>query len=340
MKVGTVCFATKRGLGYLAKSFYDNGILTDVAYIRHGSIATEEDWYPDGYCSGASSRKLVDDEGIRKMIQDVDWMLFFETPFDWHMIDYARSVGTKTALMTMYECTPATLPFEPDLFLCPSKLDLDYFPAEKSVFIPIPVDLHRTKWRLRERAEVYVHNGGYLGLQGREGTVKVIEAMRHVQSPLRLKIRCQKSVGRAAEIVAAADYRIEYECGVAKHGDLYSEADVAVGAQIWNGCSLPLQEAFAAGLLVMNTNRFPMNDWLPNEPLITPSSMTMGSAARNFMRIEICNVSPEVIANKMDDFYCTDISSYSHTGNQWAAENSWEQLKPKYVSMLEERLES
>ena len=337
LRVGAVVFAIKRGLGYLAKSFHDHGLITDVTYIRHGSIHTEEDWYPDGHCSGASSRNLVNDESVRAMIRNVDWMLFFETPFDWHMIDYARSVGTKTALMTMYECTPATLPFIPDLFLCPSLLDLNYFPEESSVFIPIPVDTARTPWKLRERAEVYVHNGGYLGLQGREGTTNVIEAMAYVQSPLKLIVRCQKSVGSAHERICREDSRIEYSCGVAQHGSLYAEGDVAVGAQIWHGCSLPLQEAYASGLCVMNTNRFPMNTWLPNDPLIPVAKTVKGSAARGFMSIDVSHVSPQAIAAKMDEFYCEDITSLSESGREWAEANTWEQLLPVYRQTLEDR---
>lgn len=338
MKIGTVCFATKRGLGYLAKSFYNHGIITDVAYIRHGSIETQTDWYPDGYLSGASSRSLSQDEAIRAMIRNVDWMLYFETPFDWKLFDYARSVGTKSALMTMYECTPAVLPYNPDLYLCPSLLDLDYFPREHSIFLPIPVDLERTKWRLRERAKVYVHNGGYLGLQMREGTDKVIEAMQYVKSPLKLIVRCQKSVGPTHERMAAKDSRIEYQCGIAQHGSLYETGDVAVGAQIWNGCSLPLQEAYASGLCVMNTRRFPMTTWLPNSPLIPPRRIIKGTAARGFKTIEISQVSPEDIAAKMDEFYGSDISSYSRAGKIWAEENSWEVLGPKYLQVFTELL--
>jgi hypothetical protein len=334
MKVGTVCFATKRGLGYLAKSFYDNRIITHPAYIHHGSIETQEDWYPNGYAPGKAARRLAQDEGLRELIKSVDWMIYFETPFDWSLFDYARSVGTKSALMTMYECTPATLPYVPDLYLCPSLLDLEYFP-DNSTFIPIPVDPDRTKWRLRERAEKYVHNGGYLGLQGREGTLKVIEAMKYVKSPLTLKVRCQKSVGKTHERMAAADSRIEYECGVARHGSLYANADVSVGAQIWNGCSLPLQEAFAAGLLVMNTDRFPMNTWLPNEPLIPVARKTRGSAARNFTNIEICNISPADIAQKMDEYYGTNIEVFSRRGRDWAEQNSWDRLRPRYMKALE-----
>jgi len=337
MKVGTVCFAIERGLGYLAKSFHDNGIVTDVSYVLHGSIPTRFDWYPEGFRCGAGSRNIHQDETIRAMIRDVDWMLFFETPFDWHLIDYARSVGTKTALMPMYECTPSSLPFVPDLFLCPSLIDLQYFP-DNSVFLPVPVELERIHWRERKYAEIYVHNGGYLGLQGREGTTKVIEAMEYVTSPLKLIVRCQKSVGSRHEKMCAADSRIEYECGTAQHGSLYDQGDIAVGAQMWNGLSLPLQEAFANGLCVMNTNRFPMNTWLPLEPLILPRSTSMGAAARGMKRIEISHVSPQDIAAKMDAFYCQDISHYSELGREWAIQNSWEVLHPKYLKVLEERL--
>jgi len=135
-------------------------------------------------------------------------MLFFETPFDWNVIDYCREVGVKTALMTMYECTHKGPPATPDLFLCPSLLDIKYYPS--GTFIPIPVDPALSPWKLREKAKVFIHNGGYLGIQGREGTLNVIDAMPYVKSPLRLIVRSQEAIPNSYINRCRLDPRIEY----------------------------------------------------------------------------------------------------------------------------------
>ncbi|MEK0326516.1 MAG: hypothetical protein QQN63_12520, partial [Nitrosopumilus sp.] len=109
MKVGTLCFATTRGLGYLAKSFYDNGIITHPAVLNHGSIPTQTDWYPDA--PYITTRPYLNHKRfVEEVIDEVDAMLFFETPFDWNIIQHCRNKGIKTILMTMYECTPTQIP--------------------------------------------------------------------------------------------------------------------------------------------------------------------------------------------------------------------------------------
>jgi hypothetical protein len=330
MRVGTVCFATKRGLGYLAKSFYDHGVITDVAVVRHGSIDTNMDWYPNGF--QITTRPFLG-ERLKSMIRDVDCMLFFETPFEWEVIDFARSVGTKTFLMPMYECMPTVLPSRPDFFICPSLLDMEYFP-KNSTFIPIPIDQRQFPWRLRTKAEVFVHNGGYLGLQGREGTYNLINAMSLVKSPIKLIVRTQKSIDSECRQLCRQDPRIDYHLGTVVLEDLYKGGDVSIGAQIWNGCSLPLQEAYASGLLVMNTNRFPINTWLPKEPLIPVKSYDKGRIAARFNEVDIARVSSQAIAESIDYWYGQDIREYSHRGREWANSTNWNKLKPRYLEVL------
>src|SRR5437667_5212138 len=184
MRIGTIAYATSRGLGHLARDFYKNGVITDVLVVRHNSVPTHDEWYP-----GAPQTLLrpFDHKLARDFCSEMDAMLFFETPFDWNIIPFCRGRGIRTFLMPMYECTPIQR-CEPDRYICPSLLDLQYFP-NNSIFLPIPVDY---QWRLRERALTYLHNGGYLGLRGREGTTLLIEAMQFVKSPLKLTLRCKE----------------------------------------------------------------------------------------------------------------------------------------------------
>lgn len=331
MRVGTVCYAIFRGLGMLAKAFHDNGIVTDVAIVDHSSITTHPEWYPGAIRLGASRRLLTD--ALRQMVQAVDAMLYFETPFDWDIMRYAQSVGTKNVLMPMYECAPEVMPVEPDLYLCPSLLDQLYFP-ERSVFLPIPSD-RRITWRQRETAEHFLHSGGYLGMQWREGTDLLIHAMERVQSPIRLTIRSQCPLG-SDDLMRRidADPRMEYHCGDVPFEEVFATGDVAVGAQKWNGCSLPLQEAFASGLLVMNTNRYPMNTWLPSEPLIPVSGYEVGRAMRGHKILEKAIVSPADIARTIDAWYGRDITAFSQAGREWGERHSWDVLGPQYLEAI------
>ena len=333
LKVGSIVYATYQGLGVLAKSFYDNGVVTKVTVLEHRSRETHWNWYPDSP-NITNINQIYQKRQIKEFCRSCDVMLFFETPFDWELIKYCQAIGVKTFLMTMYECTPAKLPACPDYYICPSLLDIKYFPKENSIFIPVPVDM---PWKLRTKAEVFVHNAGHGGLKGRNGTAELIEALKYVKSPAKFIIRSQDRNPSLLETMVnnLPDYcKLTVDTGSVPFEELYSEGDVFVFPEKFNGLSLPLQEAHASGMLVMATNRFPMSSWLPNEPLIPSSGSRRESVSSRCMVFDEAIIDPVDIAETIDSWYGRDISHYSQAGKQWAKDNSWERLKPIYMEYL------
>lgn len=356
LRIGSIVFAVDMGIGILAKDFFDNGVVTDVMVVRHGKRPERDDWYPEAerisnlaFCG--NWQKMED------LCRQVDVMLFFETPFRWELINYCRSIGKKTVLMPMFECMPKVLPHQPDLFLCPSLLDLSYYPSlewdevdgteikyQRSVYLPVPVDV---PWRQRTRAEVFVHNAGHGGLKGRNGTRELLEAMRFVESPVKFIIRSQEpldiplALGYSvttthSKVVEYGDKVYDYRIGTFPRDTLYDEGDVFMFPEKFNGLSLPLQEARAAGMLVMSTDRFPMNAWLPRCSLIPKSGVKTNSVSPRCNDFEEAIIDPRDIAAAIDQWYGADIAQHSLNGREWARENSWEVLKPKYLNLLEE----
>ncbi len=333
MRVGTISYATSRGLGHLARDFYRHGVITDVMVVEHPGVPTNRDWYP-----GAPMTPLrrPDVARMAEFCRGKDAMLFFETPFVWSILNHCRGIGVRTYLVTMYECTPVART-HPHKYLCPSPLDVDYFREWNHAQVRLPVEY---PWRLRTRAEHFVHNGGYLGVRARggvqrEGTTTLIEAMRYVKSPLKLTIRVQENVGPRWIDMCKADPRVEYLPEAVPYDRLYAEGDVCVGAQRWNGCSLPLQEAYAAGMMVMNTDRYPMNTWLPQEPLVVPHSYIPGSRiGGSYLPFDEADVRPQDLAEEMDYWYGKPIEEFSLRGKAWSEENGWEKLKPLWLEVL------
>jgi hypothetical protein len=294
-KVGAVVLATDQGLGYLAKSYFDHGLI-DYVYIHpHSSRTNHYEWYP-------AERTLSEPADLFKC----DTIVFFEEPFHWKLIPQARERGITTVLMVMYECTRNPLPYVPDVILCPSSLDLQYYPDGKLHTVPVEVP-----WRQRNRAHTFVHNAGNGGLGGRNGTREVIEAWKHVQSPAKLILRSQIPV-------EADDPRIEVRVG--QFDDIWDEGDVFIFPEKFNGLSLPLQEAYASGMLVMAGDRFPINTWLPKEPLIPVEEYVKDRISVEF---ESARYNPLVIGRKIDEWYGKDISEYSRRGKEWAESNTW-----------------
>jgi glycosyltransferase involved in cell wall biosynthesis len=328
MNVGTIGYATDQGLGILIKSFHDAGVVNSVFLVRHSRRHNHDEWYPKAPWSRCSP---FNTELAKDFCRAQDLMLFFETPFDWNLIAYCKQHGVKTALMPMYECMPKDIPCLPDKIICPSALDLDYFPNTKEIpskFIPVPVQ--GIPWRQRKHARIFIHNAGNGGLKGRNGTQELLKAIPLVRSPAKFIIRSQVPIEPLVD-----DSRIEYEIGTMPQEELYARGDVFVFPEKFNGLSLPLQEAWAAGMLVMATDRYPMNDWLPNEPLITAADYKISSISGRCVEFREAIIDPKDIAITIDEFFNTDISEYSLTGKYWAEEMSWNALKPRYMEFLQ-----
>lgn len=308
--IGSIVYATEQGLGYLAKDFFDNGIIDRVYIQPHGSRTNFREWYP--------TRAVVDSP--EKLLEECSSLIFFEEVFHWKIIPQAREKGIKTALMPMYECTRSPLPYEPDIIITPSALDQDCYPSGIRLDVPVSVP-----WKERTVAKHFVHNAGNLGLGGRNGTKELLAAMRHVKSPLRLTVRSQ------VPLEGITDPRVTISIGTVPKETLWSEGDVFVFPEKFNGLSLPLQEAFASGMLVMAGDRFPINTWLPKEPLIPVDHYTKERIAREF---DCAQYTPEAIAQTMDAWYGRDITEYSHRGREYNNEHTWTHLKEAYRTLL------
>lgn len=326
MKVGSLVYATAQGLGVLAKSFYDAGILTDVFIVRHSSRKTHEEWYPPGTPSDDIRRVAAGSKHARRFVERMDAMLFFETPFDWGLIGLCREKGVKTVLMPMHECMHEKIAAQPDAIVCPSLLDARVYP--KGVYVPVPAD-PGIPWRLRRRVETYVHNAGHGGLQNRNGTGVLIDAVRLARKPFRLILRSQAPLQWSAD-----DPKIDLRIGDCPREKLYEEGDAFVFPERFNGLSLPLQEACAAGMAVMATDRFPNNAWLPLEPLIPVESYRKNRIGRAYNEFNEAQIDPQILADHLDRWYGAPCEQLSLAGKAWAEANSWANLKPRYMELL------
>lgn len=312
---GAIVLSTNQGLGILAKQLYDHKIIHKVLIYPHSSRTNHPDWFPNG--------KIYSEENIEWFLDKIDSILYIEEPFNWKLIPRARERGIKNVFMPMYECTRNPMPYEPDVILCPSLLDYEYYKNKPNVHtITIPTDV---TWKLRKKAKVFIHNAGNGGLGGRNGTLELIEAMRYVKSPLKLIIRTQEKSFKCN------DPRVEIRNGTVPYEELWNEGDVFIFPEKFNGLSLPLQEAFASGMLVMAGNRFPMNTWLPINPLIPVKGYKKETIAVEF---DCAQYDPRDIALVMDAWYGQKINKYSLMGQEWAKHNSWSKFRKTYDSCI------
>jgi hypothetical protein len=336
--VGSVVLATDQGLGILAKSFYDSGVIKRVLIEVMPKRTSHFEWYP-----GA---KTYTPENIEGFLDGLDVLLIFEKLADWTVMERAREKGIRIVLMPMYEITPESLPIEPDHYLAPSALELEKYKNKARVdLISVPVEV---PWRLRSRARVFVHNSGTCWSFFRNGTFELLESLPMIKSSAKLIIRMlrplrasdfrrharKSDIPRALELLDAAqrDPRVELVIGVEPWESLWREGDVFVFPEKYNGLSLPLQEAYASGMLVMAADRHPVNTWLPKDPLIPVAEYRWGEDFGIPIRHAI--VKAEQIAANIDQWYDEEIEALSLQGKEWALENSWEQMRQPYLDIL------
>lgn len=338
MRVGSVAYSTRQGLGWLAKWFYDAGIITDIMLYKHpNGRPSHKEWYPAGTIE--LTRKPFVGEYIERFMDDLDIMLFFETPHDWKFADRCRERGLKTVIIPMHEWFLEDPPHQFDLFINPSLLDQMYF--QHGVYIPIPVP-KEIVWQERKTALKFLHSSGNIGCREHKGTRELLQAMQYVKSPIELTVRSQDKAGLERIIKqvpgVANDSRITFDTSDIPWEDLYKGFDVMVTPEKFNGLSLPLQEAFASGLMVITTDRYPTNKWLPIEPLIPFSKSQKARTMGGHLEFNEALVDPQDIAATIDRWYGADITSFSLQGRAYAERNSWEVLKPVYLATLESLL--
>lgn len=332
MHIGSVVFNTRQGIGWLPKWFFDNGIIQEVMIFRHGSRKQYPEWYPEGTIElvGRPFNGPVVAEFLRK----IDVLLQFETPFDWTFIDLCRKCGVKTVLVPMYECTPKVMPAKFDKIICPSLLDCEYFPNSPFLQIPCPP----VKWEQRTVAKKFLHSAGNIGLRNHKGTDLLLEAMRYVKSNIDLTVRAQDSSGLNKIIREirgiGTDKRITFDVKDYAWNDLYQGFDVLIAPERRNGLSLPLMEGRGSGMLVVTSDIFPHNTWLPKEPLISVESYIDAQIGASYFEHKEAVISLQEIAKKIDELNGTDITQYSLDGKQWAEENSWNNLRDKWLEEI------
>lgn len=324
------------------KSFWDAKVIDEVLIWAHpNGRPTRTDWYPAG-TPVLDHRPWMryHQSVVSNFLDRIQVLLCFETPFDWDIIGYCRSRGIRTVLVPMYEWHLEKPPFQFDAYVNPSLLDQEYFPW--GTYLPIPVD--PLPWRLRTRAEHFVHNAGHVGSRCHKGTLEVLQAIPLTKADARFTIRCQHP-DRLARLVAESglkdDPRVTFDTRPdLTREELFATGDVYLAPEKYNGLSLPLQEAFASGMPVMTTDRFPTNKWLPidgpdgTQIMIPVKRAGLVRAAPGHLEIVESVVTPEDVAERIDLWYGKDLTGLSEAGRKYAEENSWDVLRDPWLKAI------
>lgn len=315
------------GLGTLSREFARHLKPVKVALVQNHRFQT----FPERYSEFDSRKVEIFDKDF------YDWFLkdtvfSIETFYNWNIVKEARARGVKTVLYTMYEMSPKQMPLMPDLLLCPSKLDYDVFKdyPTRVEYLPVPVATDRLQWKKRTKAKTFIHSASHGGMSGRKGTQLFLDAIPKVKSDVKFKIYSWSNQYNVPD-----DNRVELSVvNFKNYWQIWRDGDVLVYPQDYNGICLPIVEAMSSGLGVITTNIYPFNEYMPKDLLFDGYEQYTTRAAPHLIETEAVKISPDAIAEKIDEWANKDISEFSEYGKTWAEANSWDRLLPAYKDLL------
>lgn len=315
MKIGLVGKDNYKGLGILTEEYMNHlpiHRLVCVGKNQRGRWKDKHIYTPD--------LDIVSDE----FLDGLDVVIILETQY-FNFIKKCKERGIKTILKVNYEFLREGVNIHPDMYLCSSTKNYDAVDTDNKVLIPDPVNTEKIPFRQRTRVKSILHNAGTLGIGGANGTYELLEAMRFVESDIKLYVHTQKKLELKPGNVFITNIQSE------DYADLWGACDLYVSPQKFRATSLPIQEAMANGMPVLTTNIEPFNQFC--HFLVEPSGSFTDWAER---KIEVAEIDSRVLAKKLDELYDTDISKESKEAREYAESISWEALTPKILHLIQE----
>lgn len=329
MKIGTLGYRTRTGLGYQVLSYTKHLPITKVLAIdlsAHNNLSLT-DWYPDSQ----TVKGYPQTKDLTQLLADIDVVLLAETPLNYELYSLARKRGIKTAVVANWEFWDYYLHPEypkPDLIIMPSTWRLEEAQefgkkwGVKVIQIHHPVDREVFKFRLRDTKKFF-HIAGNPAVYDRNGTQVFLQA--HPRG-----IVCVQN-DRYAQDMRMRHPQARVYSGIEDPTMMYQMGDILVLPRRYGGNCLPLNEALSSGIPVIMPDISPNNDFLPKEWLV-PAKLDGFFVPR--AKVDLYSIDPIQLEQKMEWFRRGDMIAQSKLANEIANSISWETLKPKYLEAL------
>jgi len=344
--IGIISYLSNRGIGTMAHDLRKQLGIERQLVIPDGGWPFISEWMiqEEFYLHQWTVQR--EDLEAWKQTDDIDAVISIETGFGDNTFRWAKELGMRTTLITMWESfNPHMSAYRNvDLYVCPSFRTYQEVPFDNKVFLPYPVDTDEILFKERSGpARVFVHNAGSGGINGRKGTREAILGFLKADIPeTQLLVRTQmpdffnEIRGWLKSDVALDDPRITLSCeNVPDRADLYEDGDVLIYVSKYDGHSLVGIEGMCAGMPVITTDAEPMNElFQQGYPLLV----------RVNERKPAGTVNPHCLANivDIDDLadkirYCAthDMAEISRSNRRIVElEHSWSALKDRWKQKL------
>ncbi len=327
-RVGLVGFCCDTGLGFVNRTLYRHLPFASWLVLDHPRYGSRNEFLDDR-CRifGLKSPRSA----VTEWLTSVDSIFAVERGFVPGLRGLSMSRGVDFILMPNVEWLDLEDPGVHliDRFIAPTehcyRVLCDAGLQSRSVFIPHFVDTDLFRFKLRERANLFVHFSGHGGVQGRKGTDIVLELARRCPE-VSFKIYSQEPLAGAIP------------SNVAVHGatpqpeDLYEYGDVAIQPSRWEGVGLQILEAMASGIPTILPNAPPMNEYPANDQLLIKCSagtVDLGHKVWQTAEIELDHL--EEVVRSLHNQNISDMSRRARTQME---RRSWHSMGSKYAYQL------
>lgn len=330
VRIGIVARVDNGGLGIMTLDFFKNFFVEKVLTITasyQNDYQRYEGW--EGTEQIICQRGAPTLEEIDRFLEGLDLVVTFETPYNWNIYKRAREKGVKTILIPMYEWTEEVLPEMPDLLLCPSDLDYEVL-SEPKKLVHTPINTKLINFKERTQAKTFVFQNGHGGFMGRNSMQEFLNAIPFVKSDVKFIVRSQ------VDFTPLEDPRVTYQHGEQDYNTMWDEGDIYIHLHKFDGLSLPLNEAMAAGFPIIALDLPPMNKFLNKELLVKPEGISKVKIYRN---VDFATFSPVKVAEMIDkvaSMSSEQIKALSQESKANADKWSWDNQKPKFLDVFHE----
>jgi glycosyltransferase involved in cell wall biosynthesis len=175
------------------------------------------------------------------------------------------------------------------------------------------------------------------GFKLRNSLHVLLEAIPLVKSRVEFLIRSQ------IPIPPISDTRVSVQMEEVNYENLWKEGDIYLHLHRWDGLSLPINEAMAAGMPIIAPNFYPHNEFLPKELLFPIEATVRECLLEGLREIDVHVILASTVAQKIDEVALMqehEIALLSQAVNQLADKRSWSVLSSKFVETLNSLIKS
>jgi glycosyltransferase involved in cell wall biosynthesis len=349
-KLGLIAYANDGGLGAqtrrLAQMLKPERVLVIDSSQFSKNKAQHFEWYED--YESFIVPGFPNNRQVKSFLQNLTHVFTVENLYNPGIAFWGKEQGIKVYCQVNYEfCDNLLYPWlpEPDVWLMPSHWKKDemteLFGKDRVKYLPPPIfpeEFSRAREinLKRKGKRRFLHIIGTAAMHDRNGTLDLIDSIKHTTSDFELVIRTQHPISMDAFL---DDPRVKYEMGNLKDNqDLYEDFDVMIFPRRWGGLALTVNEGMMAGLPVITSDVEPQRSWLPKHWRVRSNYVGEFFAKS---KIEYSSVEHKSLALTIDA-YCSMSDEELKKEKDFAVELAVKEfspgsLLPKYLELFNDR---